>query len=124
MGNLEPRPVEGTITCALCRGMIPIRFRREPGTEGHLLRIVDHAPLREHLQACASGQREPKLPQIASAGKRACTMCGTTNAACMETLSGPGEQSACCPSCGVGNTHPAPGEDMPCAVWAAEKAGR
>lgn len=61
---------------------------------------------------------------VAQGGSRACTMCGTKGAECLEGLRGPGPRPPCCAACGVGNTHPAPGESVgSCAQYAAEKIG-
>lgn len=66
---------------------------------------------------------------VAEGGSRACTMCGVKGAECLDSLGklDPRDkhpQPACCPACGVGNTHPAPGEVVgSCAAWAAEKVG-
>lgn len=51
----------------------------------------------------------------ATPGKRACTMCGTSNDECMTSLSK--ASRPCCSVCGEDDTHPVPNADVPCAEW-------
>lgn len=61
---------------------------------------------------------------VSYGGSRACTMCGTNGAECLDQLRKEGTRPGCCPACHNGNTHPAPGEAVgSCAEWAAEKVG-
>lgn len=57
---------------------------------------------------------------VATGGSRACTMCGTNGAACLDQLGEAAKGIPCCSACGNGNTHPAPNEGSTCAEWATE----
>ena len=62
---------------------------------------------------------------VVKGASRACTMCGVRGDVCLSNLRRKGEQAACCPACGNGNTHPAPLEAMStCAEWGAEHGAR
>lgn len=62
---------------------------------------------------------------MSKGGSGACTMCGVNRDVCLANLQRPGEQAACCPACGGGNTHPAPQENaQTCAQWAETHGAR
>ena len=92
--------------------------------------FMDHKPseLVQHVPATVSkadlyGRIYQMLEgghYVAQGGSRACTMCGVTGALCLSTIRA--GQSACCPACGEGNTHRAPGESKGlCAEWSAAR---
>lgn len=117
-----------TITCPTCREAFPVPTE-VLGTDGHQVIVrMDRTELYGHLEECAGQAAEQHAEQQAEAGKaltrppvaqphdvppfiargkRTCVMCGATNEACMASLA---NSLPCCPSCGEGDTHPAPGE--------------
>lgn len=133
--------VDGTVVCRLCLEHVTVKFRRAPGnvSGGVAVLLMDVTPLQEHVRKCEPVRDQfvlaPKVPQaeltgrieqmlngrhyIAAGASRACTMCGVTGQECMDRLNR--SKKPCCPLCGDGNTHPAPGEAVgSCAQWAAE----
>jgi hypothetical protein len=61
---------------------------------------------------------------VATAGSRACTMCGMNGATCL-ALVAQNTRQPCCRACGDGNTHPAPGEAAgTCQQWAEDRESR
>jgi hypothetical protein len=118
-----------TITCPTCRQVFPVPTE-VLGTDGHHVIVrMDRTELYGHLEQCAGqtaerqAEAEQQVPSKAVArppiaqphdvppfiakGRRTCVMCGATNEACMASLA---NSVPCCPSCGEGDTHPAPGE--------------
>ena len=99
---------------------------------GHLAQCVRPQEVSERAQAMerhpANGPTKREMAgridqlldgghYVAKGGSRACTMCGTKGDACLTQLRK--QERACCPACGDGNTHPAPGESQHCREWAA-----
>lgn len=135
----------GSIVCRLCGVGIVVTFHRVHGNGVHLS-VADQAPLRDHYAECTGmhpgepGKAVEVAPvtsvsavdlagrigvmldgghYVATAGSRACTMCGTNGSDCLEGIRTRFPFAACCPVCADGNTHPAPGEAQgSCQQWA------
>lgn len=131
------------------RNQVLCRMDRS-GLYGHLQRCAAAHPIPDDAAtshstelAQAAGDESQRVPSgvlvgrveqflrggffMAKGGSRACTMCGITGTMCMTMLTGVGKsdgrtvRATCCPACGEGNTHPAPGEAQgSCAAWAVE----
>jgi len=142
-----------TIACPTCGEVfsLPAELVDVDTTANRVVLSVDRSAVYGHLTACAAKAAEtaadkavavvePTVPRdelagrierfltmrayVATGGSRACTMCGVNGEACMDSLAAKGPQSPCCPSCGDGNTHPAPRADMGCAEWATEHGAK
>ena len=131
---------EGTLVCRQCLEHIGVEFRRAPDgvSNGVVTLLTDMGPLQEHMRKCGPVRDQfilpPKVPQaelagrieqmlngrhyMATGGSRACTMCGVNGKECLDRAKR--SRKGCCTACEDGNTHPAPGESFPCAVWAEE----
>jgi hypothetical protein len=103
-----------------CAKTHPLPDDAEATHSTELAQVHEHQD--PHLRARLVGRVEQFLRGgffMAKGGSRACTMCGVHGEACVKRL--PITGKACCPACGDGNTHPAPGEaEGTCAAWAAE----
>lgn len=112
----------------------------EPGSPEPLQEVSKAVAVPDVPKADLAGRINQFLDgehYIARGGSRACTMCGTTGAACFEALKpikvttedgkegGRVAGKACCGACRDGNTHPAPGESRgTCAEWGAEHGAK
>jgi len=110
---------------------------------------MDAAPLRHHMEQCDGrppvappapvaetssavelAHKARPVPAFIAPGTRACIGCGQPAEVCLRNLSkgrkgGPSATGryvadACCGMCQDGNTHPSPGAQVDCQVWAAE----
>lgn len=129
-----------TITCPTCQRAFPVPTDVLGTDGHHVIVRMDRTELYGHLEQCAGKAAEQltitdqatdtiaevqaarwpgkalarppiaqphDVPPFIARGKRTCVMCGETNEACMVSLA---DSLPCCPSCGEGDTHPAPGE--------------
>lgn len=113
------------VRCPICRELLPVPAD-VIGTDGHLvIARIDRSDLYGHTQACAGTAPVPTkdVEKMANSQiSRACTMCGTNGAVCLDGLKR--TRKSCCGVCGDGNTHPEPGEAVgSCQQWAADKLG-
>lgn len=127
-----------TITCPVCKEVLPVpaEVAAHADADGIVLLRVDSTSLRAHMRECTARQADKDaakvvpgtavqqahqarpLPAFIPPGNRYCTGCGTSADKCLHQLRS--TRTGCCGMCHDGNTHPSPGGQVDCQVWAAE----
>ena len=137
-----------TLACPLCKAPVRVEITviGHASSGSHVLAELDKSAADKHVAECAGrvsvappaptaeveqAHKAPTaVPPFIAPGNRYCTGCGTTAEVCLgmvrkgrkggQSTTGKHPAKACCGMCQDGNTHPSPGGQVDCQVWAAE----